>query len=268
MLYRASEKILERQGVRMRYISFGVGARPLVLIQGLNTNGIKGAALFLAYAYRTFAKEYRVYLFDRRETLDEGTTVRELARDTATAMDALGLSDADVLGVSLGGMIAEYLAIDRPDLVRRLVLAVTLSKNNRMLSETISKWTELTVDGSFKALVRDMAERMYSEKYRRRYRLLLPLLTFWQRPRDVSRFLALMRVCLTCHAYDELERIKCPTLVIGGRKDRVLSGEASCEIAEKLGCEIFMYESFGHAVYEEAGDFNQRVYEFFNRTSP
>jgi pimeloyl-ACP methyl ester carboxylesterase len=54
-------------------------------------------------------------------------------------------------------------------------------------------------------------------------------------------------------------------LVLGGSQDKVTTGEASVEIAEKLGCEIYMYENFGHAAYEEAKDFNRRVYDFLNK---
>ena len=50
-----------------------------------------------------------------------------MALDIAAAMDTLGIKNADIFGVSQGGMIAQYLAIDRPDLVNKLVLAVTLS---------------------------------------------------------------------------------------------------------------------------------------------
>ena len=49
---------------------------------------------------------------------------------------------------------------------------------------------------------------------------------------------------------------------MGGKKDKVVTGEASVEIAEKLGCEIHMYDDLGHASYEEAKDFNKRVYDF------
>ncbi len=42
----------------------------------------------------------------------------------------------------------------------------------------------------------------------------------------------------------------------------MVSGEASEEIAEKLGCKIFMYSDLGHAAYEEAKDFNQKIYDF------
>lgn len=244
------------------YISFGNGPKSLVMIQGLNTNGIKGATITLAYMYRIFAKDYTVYLFDRRPEVHDGITVRDMAADIAAAMDALGIEKADVIGVSQGGMIGQYLAIDRPDLVNKLVLAVTLSKNNKTVEEVIANWVELTEQGNIKQLVKDMAEKMYSESYVKRYKTFLPLLTILQKPKDVPRFIRLAKSCLTCNAYDELQKIQCPVLVLGGRQDKVVGGTASEEIAQKLNCEIYMYDEFGHAAYEEAKDFNKRIYEF------
>ncbi|MBQ6867651.1 MAG: alpha/beta hydrolase, partial [Clostridia bacterium] len=70
---------------------------------------------------------------------------------------------------------------------------------------------------------------------------------------------------LTCNAYDELDKIKCPVFVIGGKEDKVVSAQGSYEIAEKLGCEIYMYDNLGHAAHEEAKDFNKRVMEFLDK---
>ena len=63
----------------MDCITFGSGDRPMVVIQGLSTRGIKGAGLLFALMYRIFAAGHTVYLFDRRTVLREGVTVRELA---------------------------------------------------------------------------------------------------------------------------------------------------------------------------------------------
>ena len=264
MLYGAKELKLTASGMQFDYIRFGSGKKPLIMIQGLNTRGIKGAALSLAYMYRIFAKEYTVYLFDRRPVVYDGITVRDMAADIASAMDALGLRNADVFGTSQGGMIAQYLAIDRPDLVRRLVLAVTLSRNNDTVRQVVGDWIEMAERGDMKRFVLDMAEKMYSETYVKKYRPLMPLLTILQKPKDVKRFVILAKSCLTCDTYDILDKIKCPTLVIGGKQDKVVSGVASEEIAEKLGCALHMYENLGHAAYEEAQGFNQMVYDFLS----
>jgi len=265
MLYNAKEQTLTIENVEMDYITFGNGTKPLLMIQGLNTRDIKGSGKMLAMMYRIFAKEYKVYLFDRRKNLPENITVRELAADIVLAMDTLGLKKADVFGVSQGGMIAQYLAIDRPDLVNKLVLAVTLSRNNATVEKVIGDWIRMTEQADWKALVNDMAVKMYSDAYIRKYKMMMPLLTAMQKPKDVKRFLTLAKACLTCDIYENLDKIKCPVFVIGGKCDKVVTGEASEEIAEKLGCEIYMYEKLGHAAYEEAKDFNQRVLGFLRK---
>lgn len=265
MFYNAKEAKLYIGDVSFDYIQFGSGEKTLLMIQGLNTNRIKGAGLSLAYMYRIFAKEYTVYLFDRRDEVYEGITVKDMAMDIAAAMDELGLKNADVFGVSQGGMIAQYLAMERPDLVHKLVLAVTASRNNSTIESVVQNWITMTEQGDFKTLVLDMAKKMYSDEYAKRYQLFMPLLAVVQKPKDVERFLILSKACLTCNTYDSLEKIKCPVFIIGGKQDKVVTGEASEEIAEKLCCEIYMYEKLGHAAYEEACDFNQRVYDFLRK---
>ena len=62
---------------------------------------------------------------------------------------------------------------------------------------------------------------------------------------------------------EDLHQIKAPTLVIGGERDKALGGDASREIAARIpGAELFMYEQWGHGLYEEAKDFNRRVFDF------
>ncbi len=263
MIYNVKEGTLKLPHAEFDYISFGKGTKPLIMIQGLNTRGIKGAGLSLALMYRIFAKDYKVWLFDRRKDVYDGISVREMAADTAAAMDQLNIKDADVFAVSQGGMIGQYLAIDRPDLVHKLVLAVSLSRDNEFVKSAINNWILLTEKSRMRELVIDMAEKLYSEKYLKKYRPFLPLLTLLQKPKDVPRFIALAKACLGCESYCELDKIKCSVLVIGGRQDKLVGPKASEEMAEKLGCDIYIYEDLGHAAYEEAKDFNKRVYDFF-----
>ena len=160
MLFNVREDKVKISDTQIDYITFGSGKKSLIMIQGLNTRGIKGAGLSLAFMYRILAKEYKVYLFDRRPDVWEGITVRDFAKDIALAMEELQIKSADVLGVSQGGMIAQYLAIDRPDLVHKLVLAVTLSKNNDTVKSVINGWVKMTEQSNIKELVEDMAIKM------------------------------------------------------------------------------------------------------------
>ena len=138
MCFNVKEKTLVLDGEQVDYITFGKGKKPLVMIQGLSTRNLKGAGFSLAIAYRIFAKEYTVFLFDRRKNVCEGTTILDLAKDFAKCMDILNIKNADIFAVSQGGMIAQELAIERPDLVRKLVLAVTLCQNNETVEKVIN----------------------------------------------------------------------------------------------------------------------------------
>lgn len=253
---------LDLDGTDLDCVRFGSGAETLVLLPGLSLQGVKGAALPLAYMYRIFAKAYTVYVLDRKSEVPQGCTIRDLAQDTARAMERLGLCSADVVGISQGGMIAQYLAIDHPRLVHKLVLGVTSSRRSPVMEEAVGGWIDMARRDDYGAIVADMFPRMYSPAYLKRYRWMLPILTRVGRPKDLSRFITLAEACLTCGAYPELSKIACPVFVIGGRQDRVVTGEASEEIAAKLGCEIHMYDGLGHAAYEEAPDFNERIFQF------
>lgn len=265
MFYHAQNHTLTLGETEMDYVTFGTGTKPLVIIPGLSVRGVKGAAVSLAYMYRLFAKDFKVYVFDRKKDIPEVYSVREIAADVAEAMHLLGISNADVFGVSQGGMIAQYLAIDHPELVHKLVLGVTLSRNNETVERVIDEWISMAEQGNFDGFVQDMLYKMYSEAYIKKYRLLLPAAAKLSKPKDFGRFIILAKACLTCNTYDELDKIKCPVLVLGGKKDKIVTGEASLELAERLQCECYMYDGLGHAAYEEAKDFNRRIYEFLGK---
>ena len=261
-LLNAREFYVDVDGGKLLCIAFGRGEKPLVVIPGLRTASLKGSGAFAAWYYRRFARDYHVYIFDRKEPLPDPCTIRAMAEDTAEAMTALGIRRACVLGASQGGMIAQELAINHPELVERMVLAVTASRVNDTLRDAVETWIDRVRAGDEKGFAEDYIRRGYSEAYLKKYRAFLPLVFKLQKRMPEERFLALARACLTFDARDRLGEIRCPVLVIGGGRDRVVSPEASREIAEKLGCECHMYETLSHEAYNEAKDFNRRVYDF------
>lgn len=244
---------------------FGNGKKTLILLPGLSFQGVRGAALMLAWMYRIFTKEYTIYVFDKKAVIPEGCTIRDMADDAARAIERLHLDSTDVFGVSQGGMIAQYLAIDHPHLVHKLVLGVTTSRCNEVVEKVITDWIEMASAEDYRAIVTDMFVKMYSDAYIRKYRWMFPVLTRIVRLKDLDRFTTLARTCLTCQSYPELYKISCPVFVIGGRKDDIVTGQASQEIADALGCEIYMYDDLGHAAYEEAPDYNERILRFLEK---
>lgn len=263
MLWNLKESAVSLACGSMDYAVFGCGSQPFVIIPGLSLRDVRGAGAGLALMYRMFAKEYRVYVFDKPSDIAEGCTTADLAEDTAAAMEALGIADACVMGVSLGGMIAQELAIRHPKLVKKLVLGVTASRVNDTMTAVVGNWITLAEKGDFGGIVADMMDVMYSERYVKRYGWMFPLLAKFAKPKNELRFIRLAKSCLTCDTYDRLESITCPTLVLGGADDKIVTGDASLEIARKCGCSYHLYKGLGHAAYEEAEDFNDRVRQFF-----
>ena len=265
MLYHAKNGNLPMENSDMDYISFGTGKEALILIPGLGDGltTVKGKALAFALLYRMYAKDYTVYLFSRRNHLPEGYTTRDMARDQAWAMKTLGISKAHILGISQGGMIAQYLAIDHPQLVGKLILAVTSPKPNKILQKTLEAWICLAQQGNYKELMMDTAEKSYSEAYLKKYRFLYPLLGRMGKPKSFARFLIQARSCLTHWAAEELDQISCPVLILGGGCDKIVGPACAPALAEKIRCsKLWIYENLGHVAYEESKDFHDRVIEF------
>lgn len=265
MLRDAKTQEVEIGNTKMDYLTFGEGTRPLVLIPGLSFKTVKRFAGPFAFMYRMFAKDFKFYAFDRKRELPIGYSIKNMADDLALAMEKIGIEHACVIGISQGGMVAQYLTLDHPHLVDKLVLAVTMSRLNDTAREVISNWIRLSVNDDYEGIAEDMLRVVYSESYVKRFGKYFPLISRFGKPKDMGQFAIKSRACLTCNTYDRLDEIKCPVLVIGAEKDLVLTGEASVEMAEKIGCELYMYEGQGHSIYEEAPDFNPRILEFLLR---
>ena len=249
----------------MDYIRFGSGKCVLLMLPGVGDGlaTVKGLAVPFALMYRALAKDFTVYVFSRRVHLPRHMTTRDMAEDVNEAMEKLGLAGAAVVGVSQGGMIAQWLALDHPDKVGKLVLTVTLSRPNDTVREAVALWSDMARRGDYKGIMLDTAERSYTPRRVRRARLTYALMGNLGKPKSFERFLIQAESCLTHDAYDELGRIACPTLVIGGTEDKIVTGAASEEIAAKIpGSELYMYEGLSHGLYEEAPGFLKRVADF------
>lgn len=265
MLFNAVNSRIPLGNTEMEYVSFGDGNRVLVLLPGLSDGlaTVKGKALLLAPPYRHFFKEYTIYMFSRKKSMPEGYSIRDMAHDQAEALKQLGISRVSLLGVSEGGMIAQYFAADYPEMTEKLVLAVTSPKADDMVRENLTRWTRYAETGNHRQLMIDTAEHSYSEAYLKKFRLMYPVIGLIGKPETYDRFLINVQAIMHFDASDVLNRIMCPTLIIGGENDQIVGSRASCILHEAIaGSQLYMYSAYGHAAYEEAEDFNSRIYRF------
>jgi len=265
MFWNAKNGSVTLENTEINYVSFGYGKKAFVVLPGLSDGltTVKGKALLLATPYREFFKEYTVYMFSRKNEMQEGYSIRDMAADQAKALKVLGIDKVSIMGVSQGGMIAQAFAIDYPEMVEKLVITVSAPRANEMIQENVRAWIELALQGDHKQLMIDTAEKGYTEDYLKKYRKMYPILGMVGKPKSYDRFLVNARAILGFNVQEELDRITCPTYIIAGGVDKTVGVEASFVMKERIAkSELFVYENLGHAAYEEAKDFYHRVYEW------
>ena len=247
------------------YIRFGTGTKNLVMLPGLG-DGLrttKGTALPLALYYRSLTKDYTVYMISRKSDLPEGHSTRDMARDLKTAMEELGIEKTSLVGVSMGGMIAQHFAADYPQMLEKLVLVVTCSRENPILMESLEEWIACARGGDHTALMDSNLRRIYSDRYYRNNKWMVPVIGKLMKPDSYDRFFTMAEACRTHDAFHRLPLITAPTLVVGGEQDKSLGGDASRELAARIpGAQLKMYPQWGHGLYEEAKDFLPVIREF------
>ena len=251
----------------MDYVTFGTGKRPLIIIPGLGDGlqTVKGKAQLFSLSYRLLAKRYKIYVFSRINELRQGYTTRDMAADLAEAMETLNLDTAYIMGISQGGMIAQWLAVDFPERVQRLILAVTTAKPSQLARERIEHWQKLSQSGNFKHLMLDIAQHSYTQKSYQKWRFLYNIMGRLGRIKDEKRIVIQSQSCLEHNSLGVLKYIHCPTLILGALEDDVIGVKGSKELEKAIsGCQLLILKHSGHALYEENKVFQEAICGFLH----
>ena len=152
---------LSDQGVD--YVTFGQGDKVLVIITGLSLQRLGDLSNLAIYSlFYRYAKEYTVYIFDRKDYIEEGISIENMADDLYHSLQELHIANASIIGISQGGMIAQLFAIKYPQKVTSLVLALTFSRNNAISRETIRGWIEMAENNDMDQLNKDSMSKSFS----------------------------------------------------------------------------------------------------------
>lgn len=253
-------------GIRIDYQVTGQG-EPLLLIMGLGYSRHDWQ-----WIIPSLSRSFQTIVFDNRcvgesDCPDEPFTIRHMADDAAGLLDFLGIDAAHVFGVSMGGHVAQELAINHPDKILKLVLAcchLGPKKSIPLSEETMRHFTEIIEDPeerirkkmpySFRSgWVED-----HSVEFDEIVRLRLPhQQTAEQRQRQFD-------AALTHDTAERVGLIRAPTLVLQGTADRVVPLEMAALIAGAIpNARIQMLEGAGHLFFiEEPALVAQLIEEF------
>lgn len=253
---------LSDQGID--YITFGRGKKTLIIITGLSLQRLGDMSNLTIYSlFSRYAREYKVYIFDRRDHIEEGVTIEDMADELYQSLQELHIDNASIIGMSQGGMIAQLFAIKYPQKVKKLVLALTLSRNNTISRETIRGWIEMAENGDMDKLNKDSMSKTFSSPLLRKLYLINRLFLRSVSKEKRNRFVNQAKSILEFDCYKSLNKITCPTLVIGAKKDLVLGVDGARELANSIPrASYYEFDRLGHAAYVESRRFDKVILEF------
>jgi pimeloyl-ACP methyl ester carboxylesterase len=214
------------------------------------------------------AARHHVVAFDNRGVgASQGTTpatVAAMARDAIAFMRALGFDRVDLLGFSLGGFVAQEIALQRPNLVRKIILAGTGPAGG----VGIDKVTSVTMRDSIQAVLsfKDPKENLFFTKTangKSEAKLFVKRLRERTAGRDKSISLRTFRAQLKAiHAWgvqqpSDLKAIRHPVLVANGEHDRMVPSSNSVDLARRLpDAQLKLYPDAGHGgIFQFHGEF-------------
>lgn len=250
-------------GIGMDYFAFGKGSRAFVILPGLSLVSVMKSAPAVADAYARFGDDFTVYVFDRRKNLPPEYSDGDMAEDTAKVMKHIGIEKAYVFGASQGGMMAVRIAAGYPGLVSRAVIGSCAVRPSLHTKAVVDRWRSFAAAVDVRKLNHDFFESIYSPELLARLADSMPVIESSGTVEDCRRFMILSQSVPYSDISDDLKRVKCPLLAIGAENDKVFPGDYAREAAEMSGCEYYVYKHYGHAVYDEAPDYKDRIAAFF-----
>ncbi|MBD2126055.1 alpha/beta hydrolase [Microcoleus sp. ZQ-A2] len=231
---------------------------PLLLIAGFDSDSSTWVAMM-----RSLVQQYRVIRFDNRgigqsSAPDSPYSIQQMAADAVALLDYLNISQVHVAGHSMGGQIAQELALAHPEKIQSLIL--------------LSSWAK--GDGKFNSLIElfgDLTQKLQGTLYQR---VLLPWLftdAFYSTPGTIEQLINLIedypfpatphglyhqsRAILGSDTSDRLANIHCPTLVMVGKEDLLTPVRFSEQLAQSIpNAELVILEQGGHAFVVESAD--------------
>lgn len=216
----------QANGQRLHYVREGAG-EPLLLVQGLSGNHLHWGEPFLSElrpGFEIVAYDHRG--IGRSEPAPGGYTVADLAQDAAALLDELELPSVHVMGISMGGMVAQELTLAAPERVRTLTLGCTYAGGEgsvRTDPEVVQRLGELFQQGRVGEAMREgfrfnvspaFAEDLANLETFRRIAAELPA--------SFDVLLAQLQAVASHDTSARLGEIEAPTLIVHGSEDRIL----------------------------------------------
>jgi pimeloyl-ACP methyl ester carboxylesterase len=246
---------IDTGGTELHYVRAGSG-EPMLLIQGMSATHLTWGRQFL----EPLEESFECIVFDNRGMGLSGPprmpfTTADLADDALGLLDALEIERVHVVGISMGGMVAQELALAHPERIGTLTLGATYCggpEGTLMAPEDLKMLAAAMASGDRERVLRAMWEINLSPDFREddaRYAAFREMAQALPAPKEV--ILQQMRACGAHDTSARLGRISVPTQVVHGTADRLLRVGNGVQIAALIGVEPQLLEDVGHMFWWE-----------------
>lgn len=240
----------------MYYEIHGEGS-PLVMIMGLSAN----TDWWTPELIESLADEFQVIIFDNRgagktNNPDRDFSIRTLADDTIGLMDALNVDEFFLFGISMGGMIAQEIAINYPERVEKLILAATNCGGSKQVlpdQEVLDILSRPRENVPPEKIINGTIPLLYTEDFiennpefiEKHAQALL------KSPISAESFERQIKAIMGFNTHLKLKKISSPTLIIHGKKDVIIPYENSEILNKKIpNSKVILLEESGHSLFQ------------------
>jgi 3-oxoadipate enol-lactonase len=262
-------EIIASDGVEIFYDRWGRrDGEPVLMIMGLGADSRAWALQRLSFGrrHRCFAPDNRGV---GRSAKPPGPySLEQMARDALAVIDAEGVDRAHIVGASMGGVIAQIIAVMYPERVRSLVLACTACRHHEWRRELLQEWADAVQERGMSALGEDGLRWLIGPRLRRRFGMWLNILARVVLQSPPEPFVAQVQAILdaTDELRFELRKVVAPTLVITGSQDALTPIGDAEELAELIPhARLVELRGAAHGLMVEAPNaFNDAVLAFLD----
>ena len=258
--------------IQMFYEVHGEGF-PLMMIMGFTGNTSWWDPRWI----ETLSEKFKIIAFDNRgagrtDISDREYSIKLFADDTASLMDALGVSRANVLGISMGGMIAQELVLNYPEKVKKVVLCSTHCGGAKSVQASEEVLETLTADRSgvsTEEVARITIPLLFTEDFLKNTpgveERVIEQIT--RNPISNEAFMRQMSAIMKFDTYDRLSQVKTPTLILHGKQDILIPPENGSILGEAIpGARLVSFENSAHGLMEETEEVLHTIVEFLGES--
>ena len=252
------EKIEQGEIENCPFIRFGEGKEKIVVFPLINDAlfNVREVGWYFRNLFSSLARDYSIYVIGRRRQLPVGYSTIEMARDYARVFESTEFGQVHLIGISLGGMIAQNFAHEHPQYVKRLII---ISSAHHMGPEGLNiarRWIPWTREGLWKEIYEETVKISFHRGHEFFLKLAQPFLIRFLKTKIEDQaavdFIVSGQAGVIHDSSDLLDELTMPTLVMGGTEDPFFPEPLFHEMARKIkNCELVTIQGARHLILEE-----------------